>query len=95
MMYKALTQVVDIIAGLVQCSGIELEADDGEDDDRKEEEQRDVHLTMKILTMAIMTMSMMTLSMMICSEMTMMRKPRMKALLTRGPIALAMDDITT
>ena len=42
MVYQTLTQVVDIIAGLVQCSGIELEANDGKDDDRKEEEEGDV-----------------------------------------------------
>ena len=75
-----LTQVVDIVAGLVQCSGIELESNDGEDDDRKEEEEGDVHLSMMIMTISMMTA--MTLT-------------RMKVLFTRGPIALAMDDITT
>ena len=42
MMYQRLTQIVDIVAGLVQGSGIELEADNGKDDDGKEEEQGDV-----------------------------------------------------
>ena len=33
----------DVITGLVECSPIELEADDGEDDDGEEEEEGDVH----------------------------------------------------
>ena len=37
-----LTQVVQPVAGLVQGSGVELEADDGEDDDREEQEKGDV-----------------------------------------------------
>ena len=40
---EILTEVSDVIAGLVECSPIELEADDGEDDDGKEEEEGDVH----------------------------------------------------
>ena len=39
---EILTEVSDVIAGLVECSPIELEADDGEDDDGEEEEQRNV-----------------------------------------------------
>ena len=39
---EILTEVSDVIAGLVECSPIELEADDGEDDDGEEEEESDV-----------------------------------------------------
>ena len=39
---EILTEVSDVIAGLVECSPIELEADDGEDDDGEEEEEGDV-----------------------------------------------------
>ena len=90
MVYQTLTQVVDIVARLVQCSGIELEPNDGEDDDRKEEEEGDVHLPMSMMTMSMMPMSMIPMSMM-----TVMTLTRMKVLFTRGPIALAMEDITT
>ena len=51
MKYQRLTQIVDIVAGLVQGSGIELEADNGKDDDGEEEEEGDVHLQMMIMTM--------------------------------------------
>ena len=40
---EILTEVSDVIAGLVECSPVELEADDGEDDDGEEEEEGDVH----------------------------------------------------
>ena len=40
---EILTEVSDVIAGLVECSPIELEADDGKDDDGEEEEEGDVH----------------------------------------------------
>ena len=40
--FEILTEVSDVIAGLVECSPVELEADDGEDDDGEEEEQCDV-----------------------------------------------------
>ena len=37
-----LTEVSDVIACLVECPPVELEADDGKDDDGKEEEEGDV-----------------------------------------------------
>ena len=37
-----LTEVSDVVACLVECPPVELEADDGEDDDGKEEEEGDV-----------------------------------------------------
>ena len=40
---EILTEVSDVIAGLVECSPVELEADDGKDDDGEEEEEGDVH----------------------------------------------------
>ena len=39
---KRLTQVFDVVAGPVQCSGVELETDDGEDDDGEEKQKSDV-----------------------------------------------------
>ena len=36
------TQVVQLVAGLVEGPGVELEADDGEDDDGEQEQERDV-----------------------------------------------------
>ena len=39
---QILTQIFDVVAGSVEGSGVELEADDGEDDDGEEEEQGDV-----------------------------------------------------
>ena len=38
----SLTQVVQAVAGLVEGSSIELQADDGEDEDREEEEEGNV-----------------------------------------------------
>ena len=38
----ALTQVVQLVASLVEGTGVELEADDGEDDDGEEQQKRDV-----------------------------------------------------
>ena len=46
-----LTEVSDVVACLVECPPVELEADDGEDDDGKEEEEGDVHLQMMIMKM--------------------------------------------
>ena len=69
-----LTEVSDVVACLVECPPVELEADDGKDDDGKEEEG-DVHLPMMMMTT--------------------MKLANMKVFFTRGPIALAMDDITT
>ena len=40
--HQILTEVSDVVAGLVEGSPVELEADDGEDDDGKEEEEGDV-----------------------------------------------------
>ena len=37
-----LTQVFYVVAGSVEGSRVELEADDGEDDDREEEQESDV-----------------------------------------------------
>jgi len=37
-----LTQIFYVVARSVESSGVELEADDGEDDDGEEEEQGDV-----------------------------------------------------
>ena len=42
--HERLTQVVDIVAGFVQGSCIELEAHDRKDDDGKEKKESDVHL---------------------------------------------------
>ena len=39
---KRLTQVFDVVAGPVQCSGVELETDDGEDDDGEEKQKSNV-----------------------------------------------------
>ena len=61
MMYQRLTQVVDIVAGLVQGSSIEFKSNDGEDDDRKEEEEGDVHLTMMTMMSMMSMMAMLTM----------------------------------
>ena len=37
------TQVSDVIAGLVEGPGVELQADDGEDDDGKEKQESNVN----------------------------------------------------
>ena len=63
MMYQRLTQVVDIVAGLVQGSGIEFKSNDGEDNDRKEEEEGDVHLTMMTMMLMVTIVTIMTLMM--------------------------------
>ena len=39
---RCLTEVPDVVAGLVESSAIELQPDDGEDDDSEEEEEGDV-----------------------------------------------------
>ena len=70
MMYQRLTQVVDIVAGLVQGSSIEFKSNDGEDDDRKEEEEGDVHLTMMTMMSMMAMLTMMTISMITVSLMT-------------------------
>ena len=37
-----LTEVSDVVAGGVECAGVELEPHDGEDDDGEEEEESNV-----------------------------------------------------
>ena len=69
-MYQRLTQVVDIVAGLVQGSGIEFKSNDGKDDDCKEEEEGDVHLTMMTMMSMMAMLTMMTISMITVSLMT-------------------------
>ena len=70
MMYETLTQVVDIVAGLVQGSGIEFKSNDGEDNDRKEEEEGDVHLTMMTIMLMMAMVTMMTIRMIAVPMMT-------------------------
>ena len=38
-----ITEVLDAVAGLVQCSRVELQTDDGEDQDGKHDEKADLH----------------------------------------------------
>ena len=38
-----LTEVSDVVACLVECPPVELEADDGEDEDGEHDEEPDLH----------------------------------------------------